>query len=312
MRFPLKTAVCSLALVLPPATLPVWAAPDFHADVAPILRDYCSACHSGQEKEGDLNLETFASLRKGGENGSPLPKTAGEASLLHKVIHGNKPAMPPKKEPQPTDADLAVLDAWLKAGAPGPSGPDVSILTLVTVPDLKLSVAPSKAVSAATTSPDGSRVAVAGYQRVEIRDAKDGKRLRNLKGFPGKVTSLQFNHDGRRLAAASGVAGISGSVHVWNVAEAGAAMVLEGEHRDLVYAARWSPDGRILATAGYDSKVVLWDAATGKALRTLAGHNGAVFDVAFSPDGTLLASASGDQTVKVWLVKDGSCATANA
>ena len=306
MRLALKTALCTAAILVPSATLRLSAAPDFHSDVAPILRDYCSACHSGQEKEGDLNLETFASLAKGGENGSPLPKKHGETCLLLRVIHGVKPAMPPSKEPQPSEAELAVLDDWLKAGAPGPSAPDVSILTLVTVPDLKLAIQPSKAVSAAATSSDGSLQASARYQRVELRDTKDGRSLANFEGLPGKVTSLQFNHEGSRLAAASGVAGISGSVHVWNTRASAPAIILAGEHRDLVYAVRWSPNGRTLATAGYDSKVVLWDAADGKPLRTLAGHNGAVFDVAFSPDGTLLASASADQTVKVWLVKDGA------
>lgn len=306
MRFPMKTAHFTAAILSLAVPFHSGAAPDFHADVAPILRDYCSACHSGKEKEGELNLETFANLKQGGENGSPLPKTGGEASLLHKVIHGSKPAMPPKKEPQPTEADLAVLDAWLMAGAPGPSARDVSILTLVTVPDLQLSVKPAKAVTAAATSFDGSRLATARYQTVEIKNTRTGKLEKQFPGLPGKVTSIQFNRDGMRLAAATGIAGISGSALIWNLDEPGTKLILEGGHRDLVYAVRWSPDGKLLATAGYDSLIVLWDAQSGKQLRTFSGHNGAVFDVAFSPDGTLLASASGDQTIKVWLVKDGT------
>lgn len=306
MRFPLKTAPFAAAVFSLAVPLQLGAAPDFHADVAPILRDYCSACHSGKEKEGELNLETYANLKQGGENGSPLPKAPGAANLLHKVIHGSKPTMPPNKEPQPTEADLAVLDAWLMAGAPGPSAPDVSILTLVTVPDLKLTVKPAKAITAAATSNDGSLLATARYQNVEIKNTRTGKVERQLDGLPGKITSLQFNRDGMRLAAATGVAGISGSALVWNLDAPNTKMVLEGEHRDLVYAARWSPDGRLIATAGYDSLIVLWDTQSGKPLRTLTGHNGAVFDVAFSPDGALLASASGDQTIKVWLVRDGT------
>lgn len=280
-------------------------APDFHADVAPILRDYCSACHSGKEKEGELNLETYANLKQGGENGSPLPKAAGEASLLQKVIHGSKPAMPPKKEPQPTPADLAVLDAWLKAGAPGPAAPDVSILTLVTVPELPLKIQPSRAVTATASSADGRHTAIARYKTIEVQDPMSGSIEHRFEGLPGKVTSLAFNQDGTQLAAASGVTGIMGSAMVWKINEPQTPLHLEGQHSDLVYAVRWAPDGKTLATAGYDTKIVLWDASTGKALRALAGHNGAVFDIAFSPDGSLLASASGDQTIKVWRVKDG-------
>jgi hypothetical protein len=281
------------------------AAPDFHADVAPILRDYCSACHSGKEKEGELNLETFAALKKGGEHGSPLTEKPGEPSLLGKVIRGKKPAMPPRKEPQPTEADLLVLEAWLKAGAPGPSAPDVSILTLVTVPDLPIKRAAPKAITALALSPDGRFRAVARYGALElIRDGAEAFEKR-FEGLPGKVTQLAFSPDGSRLAAATGVAAISGAVQCWDLGGTQIPTHFEGAHSDLVYAVRWSPDGRLLATGGYDAKIVLWDAATGKQLRTLSGHNGAIFSLAFSPDGNLLASASADQTIKIWRVRDG-------
>ncbi|MEO8497659.1 MAG: WD40 repeat domain-containing protein, partial [Planctomycetota bacterium] len=76
-------------------------------------------------------------------------------------------------------------------------------------------------------------------------------------------------------------------------------------HRDTMYDAELSPDGKILATCSYDRKVILWDAETGESLRTLEGHNDAIYDVAFSPDGTVLATASGDETAKLWLVSNG-------
>lgn len=281
------------------------AAPDFHADVAPILRDYCSGCHSGTEREGELNLETFASLKKGGEHGAPLTAQPDEASLLAKVIRGQKPAMPPKKEPQPTEADLLILEAWLKAGAPGPSAPDVSILSLVTVPDLPIKKGAPKAITAMALSPDGLLRAEGRYGFIELVRTGTPSSRRRLDGLTGKVTCAAFSPDGAKLAAATGVAAISGTVHCWSLSGDSKPTRFEGAHRDLVYAVRWSPDGQILATGGYDSKIVLWDAASGKPLRSLSGHNGAVFSLAFSPDGTLLASASADQTVKVWRVRDG-------
>src|SRR5204863_9865786 len=66
------------------------------------------------------------------------------------------------------------------------------------------------------------------------------------------------------------------------------------------------PDGTLLATGGYDQKIILWEVASGQPLRTLAGHNGPVFGLAFRPDGKILASASGDRTVKLWNVADGA------
>ena len=61
----------------------------------------------------------------------------------------------------------------------------------------------------------------------------------------------------------------------------------------------FSPDGRLLASGGYDETVRLWDRATGDCLRTLTAHT-AVQAVAFSPDGRLLASCGNDRKVRLW------------
>ncbi|MBM4060882.1 MAG: hypothetical protein FJ265_07270 [Planctomycetes bacterium] len=76
----------------------------------------------------------------------------------------------------------------------------------------------------------------------------------------------------------------------------------------LLYAARWSPDGRFVATAGTAGEagnVLLWDAG-GTEKRALRGHQHVVIDVAFHPNGELLATAGIDRTVRLWRTADGT------
>jgi WD40 repeat protein len=64
----------------------------------------------------------------------------------------------------------------------------------------------------------------------------------------------------------------------------------------------FSPDGRMLATgAGQSSsKIVLFEAATGKPRAVLPGHDGSVICLSFSADGRRLLSGSADGTAMLW------------
>jgi WD40 repeat protein len=66
----------------------------------------------------------------------------------------------------------------------------------------------------------------------------------------------------------------------------------------------FSPDGATLASASYDSTIILWDIsnpASPTQLGTpLEGHSDAVQSLAFSPDGKALASGSDDGASILW------------
>ncbi len=60
-----------------------------------------------------------------------------------------------------------------------------------------------------------------------------------------------------------------------------------------------SPDGKLIATGGFDHTIRLW-LRSGEVLAVLTGHQEAITSVAFSPDGRLLASAARDQSARIW------------
>ena len=62
----------------------------------------------------------------------------------------------------------------------------------------------------------------------------------------------------------------------------------------------FSPDGRLLASAGVNCNVRLWDVATGQELGPLRGHHGPVLSLAFAPDSQRLLSGSVDTTALMW------------
>lgn len=276
--------------------------PDFSKDVAPIFIKYCTGCHNDSDREGKLSLESYASLLKGGAKGGVVTPGQAELSRLVRLVTGQaEPRMPPKGEEAPKAAEIDVLKAWIAAGAKGPSGAAADPTMLVT-PQVKL-LAPAKLpINAIAMSADGQLLAVARQGEVELLSLPAMKSLHKFDGLRGSVNGVSFSRDGKFVVAAAGEPGLFGEATLLAIDYK---PVTFRAHKDSLYAAALSPDGALLATGGYDSAIKLWNAVSGKELRTLEGHNGAVFELAFRPDGKVLASASGDRTVKLWNVATG-------
>lgn len=71
-------------------------------------------------------------------------------------------------------------------------------------------------------------------------------------------------------------------------------------HRDIVWSASYSPDGRRIVTVSDDQTASIWDATTGEELVVLRGHDSGVWSASFSSDGLRVVTASEDQTARVW------------
>jgi hypothetical protein len=91
---------------------------------------------------------------------------------------------------------------------------------------------------------------------------------------------------------------------LWD-AVSGVGKKIVGSHEAWINDVAFSPDSKLLATAG-DKSVKLWDVVRGKERQKLEGHEEWVNGITFSPDGKLLASISIDKTIKLWDVATGA------
>jgi WD40 repeat protein len=160
----------------------------------------------------------------------------------------------------------------------------------------------TRRVTCAALTPDGSALAVGGVNdTVELLRKGKGKDPTILKAPPGVIHALAFSADGKILAAGGG-AFAEGAVRLWDMATLNELHTLGGFGCE-VTALSFSPNGNLLAAAGTNGTVKLWQTRTGKELFSTRKQVD-VPCLAFSADGRRLAWASGD-TVTIAAVPEG-------
>ncbi|PAX51561.1 WD40 repeat domain-containing protein [Brunnivagina elsteri] len=67
----------------------------------------------------------------------------------------------------------------------------------------------------------------------------------------------------------------------------------------------FSPDGKLLVSAGLDGSIKLWRTSNGTLLKSFSAHKGHILSVNFSPNSQLFTSAGEDAIIKIWQISDG-------
>ncbi len=278
----------------------------FSTDVAPILCRRCLGCHDNTKPLSGLNLSTYTKMRAGGKSSGQdiiVPGDPQASYLLTTLAEDFEPRMPYKSPPL-TRGEIDVLRSWIQQGAKfdGPSETDSRIDSLfdplANLPTVGMRASQLAPCTSIVVSPRGEFIAAAAGKEILLFDRK-GHLRKTLTGHDGPLNSLVFTPDGAKLIAAGGRPGMFGEVAVWDMATQRKVLGWKG-HSDSILSAAISPDGRSLATGGYDRLVTIWDLPSGKSLHELKEHTDAVHAVCYSPEGTSLASASADRTVKIW------------
>jgi len=91
--------------------------PQFERDVLPLLNRRCFQCHGEAVRMGELDLRTPASMLKGGTQGPALRLGSSQDSrLVGRVVDQSMPM----GEDKLSSSEIALLRAWIDAGAPSP------------------------------------------------------------------------------------------------------------------------------------------------------------------------------------------------
>ncbi len=108
-----------------PAIITTGVETTFATSIAPVLEARCVSCHGPDRRKGGLRLDSPEMIERGGHSGAVV--LAGDAGASQLLARMRLPLeddehMPPATKPQPTGAEIALIESWIRAGAPFEGG----------------------------------------------------------------------------------------------------------------------------------------------------------------------------------------------
>lgn len=318
-----------VASVLPTCSL-VMAADEpvkitYEDHIKPIFREHCTSCHNANDKKSGLALDSYQAVLIGGSGGEVVAAGDLDSSRLFALTaHKEQPFMPPKQDMIP-QAKVDLLKVWIEQGMPENSGSAIqkpkanaAALGMVSLarpegaPPMPVSMIKqtplftqrAATISALAASPWSPLVAVGGQMQVALYHSETGQ-LQGIIPFPeGEPQSITFSRDGRLILIAGGRHSASGCAALYEIAT-GNRIARVGDELDIVFAADISDDNQLIAMAGPQKMVRVFETLTGNLKYEQKKHTDWIYCVRFSPDGLLLATADRASGLVVWETQTG-------
>jgi len=288
--------------------------------IKPIFREHCSSCHNNNAKKGGLSLESYQATMAGGSSGEVLVAGDLDASRLYALTaHKEQPTMPPMQD-KIAQAKIDLLKTWVEQGMPENSGSAIrkpmanaAAISVAAAgrpegpPPMPASVlkqtplytAKASSISALGAAPWSPLIAVGGQRQVSLYHSVTGQ-LMGILPFPeGEPQSITFSRDGKLILIGGGRHSVDGYAVLCDLAT-GNRIAKVGDELDIVMAADISDDNRLIALAGPQKMVRVYDTLTGERKWEQKKHTDWIYAVRFSPDGLLLATADRAAGLVIW------------
>lgn len=180
---------------------------------------------------------------------------------------------------------------------PDPPDPSICLWDTNTGDLLQKFDGPLELIGSLSFSMDGM-ILVATYEdgRLHLWNAKTGKLCKALDNKGGKGTYIDVTFSSYGKMVAFKCYGRETSLHVWDM-DTGQLVRTLG-HLRFLHDAKFSPNGRILATVTYDAGIQLWNPATGELLASCNMARG-VDSITFSEDGEYLDTNMGRFSIEM-------------